>query len=123
MSRRRISQVNELIKRELGKIIFREINFKKGVIVTITRVQSSDNLIQTKVYISVLPQQETQNVLSLLNKSIFDIQQKLNKRLEMRPVPKIIFVEEKETQRAQEIEELFDQIKTVEKNKKTDKKQ
>jgi len=107
----------------LGKIIFREINFKKGVIVTITRVQSSDNLIQTKVYISVLPQQETQNVLSLLNKSIFDIQQKLNKRLEMRPVPKIIFVEEKETQRAQEIEELFDQIKTVEKNKKTDKKQ
>ncbi|MCD6549950.1 30S ribosome-binding factor RbfA [bacterium] len=111
MSQRRILQVNELIKRELGKIIFRDISLPKEALATITRINTSSNLIQAKVYISILPQEKSKEVLSILNKKIFDIQQELNSRLRMRPVPKIIFIEEKETKKAQEIEKLLEEIK------------
>ncbi|HDJ30483.1 30S ribosome-binding factor RbfA [bacterium] len=111
MSRRRILQVNELIKRELGKIISQNIDLSKEVVATITRINTSNNLIQAKVYVSVIPQEKSKEVLSILNKKVFDIQQKLNRRLRMRPVPKIIFVEEKETKKAQEIEKLLEEIK------------
>jgi len=103
-------RVNQLIKKELAQIILREINFPKDLLVTVTRVETSANLIQAKVYISVLPINKSTQVLEILNKHIYDIQQKLNKRLKMRPIPRIIFVQEKKTQEAGRIEELLEKI-------------
>lgn len=107
----RIQRVNQLIKKELSQIILREIGFPKNALVTITRVDSSPNLIQTKVYVSVIPEDKIEDVLEILEKSIYDLQQILNKRLNMRPVPKIKFVMEKETVEAGRIEELLEEIK------------
>jgi len=42
----RIPRVNQLIQEELGKILHREIEFPEDVLVTITRVEASPNLIQ-----------------------------------------------------------------------------
>jgi len=99
-----------LIKKELAQIILREINFPKDLLVTVTRVETSANLIQAKIYISVLPINKNSQVLEILNHQIYDIQQKLNKRLKMRPIPRIIFVQEKKTQEAARIEELLEKI-------------
>lgn len=107
----RIQRVNQLIKKELSQIILQEIDFPKNALVTITRVDSSPNLIQTKVYVSVIPEDKIEDVLEILEKSIYDLQQILNKRLNMRPVPKIKFVMEKETVEAGRIEELLEEIK------------
>jgi len=103
-------RVNQLIKKELAQIILREINFPKDLLVTVTRVETSANLIQAKIYISVLPINKNSQVLEILNHQIYDIQQKLNKRLKMRPIPRIIFVQEKKTQEAGRIEELLEKI-------------
>jgi len=43
-------KVNELLKRELGKIILKEGNFPKNVLVTITQVQTSKDLREVKVF-------------------------------------------------------------------------
>jgi len=107
----RIQQVNQLIKKELGQIILREGDFSKNVLVTLTRVETSRNLIDAKVYVSVLPENQSQRILETLNRRIFHIQQLLNKRLRMRPIPKITFVEEKETAQAGKIEQLLQEIK------------
>ncbi len=107
----RIPQVNQLIKKELGQIILREGGFSKNVLVTITRVETTRNLIDAKVYISVLPENQSQSILEALNRRIFRIQQLLNKRLRMRPIPKIAFIEEKETVQAGKIEQLLQEIK------------
>ena len=107
----RIPRVNELIKRELSKILIREIEFPRDILVTITRVEASSNLIQAKVYVSVMPENQTTKVLETLDQQIFDIQQLLNKRLKMRPIPKIKFVEEKEVRAAGKIEELLEKSK------------
>ena len=111
MDKNRIPQINELIKQELGNVVFKEIEFPKDTLVTVTRVQTSSNLIQAKVYVSVMPESQTPKVLQTLNDQIFELQQTINKRLEMRPIPKIKFVEEKETRKAEEIEKLLEEIK------------
>ena len=106
----RVQRVNQLIKKELSQIILKEVNFPPDVLVTVTRVESSRNLIQAKVYISVMPENETANVLQILDNLIYDLQQQLNKRLKMRPIPRIIFVKEKKTEEAGRIEELLEKI-------------
>ncbi|OQX53076.1 MAG: ribosome-binding factor A [Candidatus Omnitrophica bacterium 4484_213] len=107
---RRIKQVNELIKQELSQIILRKIDFPEGVLVTVTRAETSPNLIQVKVFVSVIPESQGKKVLRLLNKEIFGLQQEINKRLKMRPVPKIKFIEEKQTQEAAKIEAILEKI-------------
>ena len=106
----RVQRVNQLIKKELSQIILKEVNFPPDVLVTVTRVESSRNLIQAKVYISVMPENETANVLQILDNLIYDLQQQLNKRLKMRPIPRIIFMKEEKTQEAGRIEELLEKI-------------
>lgn len=107
----RVLQVNQLIKKELGKIILKEIDFPKEILVTLTRVETSANLIQAKVYISVMPENQSGQVLEILNQQIYFLQQMMNRRLKMRPIPKIIFVEEAVSREAGRVEELLEKIK------------
>jgi len=107
----RVSRVNQLIKKEISQILLRENDFPGNVLVTVTRVETSPNLIQARVYLSVIPESYLSSVLETLKGSIYRFQQKLNKRLSMRPTPKIIFVEEKLTKEAGRVEEILEKIK------------
>jgi len=95
----------------LSQIILREIEFPQDVLVTITRVEISANLIEGNIWISVLPEEKLKRILEILNKNIYFLQQKLNKRLKMRPIPRIRFLEEKKTAEAGKIEELLEELK------------
>lgn len=106
----RIPRVNQLIKKELSQIVLKKFDFPADILVTITRVEASGNLIHARVYISVLPEEKTPQIFKILNQRIYDIQQLLNRRLRMRPIPKINFVEEKQTAQAGKIEELLEKI-------------
>jgi len=110
MVKDRALRVNELIKRELNNILLRELDFPKDTLITLTRVETSSNLIQSKVYVSVMPEKQHEKVLIFLNKAVFNFQQLLNKRLRMRPAPKIIFVKEREIQKADKVEEILEKI-------------
>lgn len=112
---KRLPSANQLIKKELSQILLREIEFPQDVLVTITRVETSANLADSKVWISVLPEGKSKEFLEILNQNIYFLQQKLNKRLKMRPIPKIIFFEEKKTREAGQVEEILEKLK---KNKK-----
>ena len=88
---KRIEQINELIKRELGEIILREVDLPENALVTIIDVKSATNFQSAKIQISVIPESSSDAVMKNLNQQIYSIQQNLNKRLKIRPVPKIIF--------------------------------
>ena len=107
----RVLKVNELIKRELSQILLKEADLQKGVLLTVTRVETSPNLIQSKVYLSILPGAQSAKVVRALSSQIYFLQQKLNQRLKMRPTPKIILLEEKETEKAGKIEEVLEKLK------------
>lgn len=108
---KRIPQVNQLIREELSQIILREIDFPVGVLVTLTRVETSPDLEMARVYISALPEKEEEKSIKILNKNIYQLQQKINKRLKMRPIPRICFVKEKETAEAGKIEGILEKLK------------
>ena len=57
-----------------------------------------------------MPEDQNSQVLKVLNECIYDIQQLLNKRLNMRPIPKIRFVQEEKTTEAARIEKLLENI-------------
>lgn len=121
----RIQQrINELIKQELSKIILKEIEFPQEVLVTLTRVETSSDLRNSNVYVSiismissenknelVISQHKNSKILEILNKNIYTLQQKLNKRLRMRLIPKIKFLEEKTIDNAIKIEEILEKLK------------
>jgi len=107
----RIPRANALIKKELSKILLREVDFPSGVLVTVTRVETLPNLSEAKIYISVIPESKTEEVFRILNKEIYNLQQQLNKRLKMRPVPKIWLKKEEKAKEAARIEEVLEQLK------------
>jgi len=114
----RIEKVNSLLQHEIGKILLRDFAFSPEILVTLTRVDTSANLIETKAYISVFPEEKSEGIIRALNKSVYDIQYKINRTLKMRPIPKIRFVKETEIAKAAKIEELLVRAEKEEVEKK-----
>ena len=107
----RILKINQLIKKELSQMILREVEFSPDVLVTITRVETTRKIDEAKIYVSALPESKTKIVFDILKRRIYYLQHLLNKRLKMRPIPKIVFIEEKETIKAGRVEELLEKLK------------
>src|SRR4030066_510042 len=104
----RIERLNELIRQVLGRIILQEEDFGPAVLVTIMKVETSDDVLHSNVFLGVYPTEKGEGVLKRLNRHVFDLQQLMNKKLEMRPVPKIRFVLDKTEAEAQELDELME---------------
>ena len=107
----RIEKVNSLLEHEISKILLRDFAFSPEILVTLTRVDTSANLIEAKVYISVFPEEKSAGILNVLQKSVYDVQHKINRILRQRPIPKIKFVKDNVLNKAGRIEELLVKIK------------
>lgn len=111
----RVKKVNKLINRELSKILLK-VDFARNPLVTLTRVRCSNDLKNARVFVSVMPEKEEKEVFKILNEHIYEIQQKLNKRLrDMKNIPKIRFVEEEKVRKAAEIERVLENLDENEK--------
>lgn len=107
---RRSEKLNELIRRELAAIIAREFDVAPTTFITITEVSVSPNTEIARGYISIYPDVIRNNVFTGLANRTGEFQALLNKRLGMRPVPKIVFVLDTRVKEAAHIEELLDEI-------------
>ena len=88
---RRLDKINQLLQEEIGKIILRELDLDKNILVTITRVDTSSDLAHATAFFSTLARDKEEEALAALTHSVSDIQHVLNRKLRMRPVPKIRF--------------------------------
>jgi ribosome-binding factor A len=107
----RVQRINSLIMKELGQIILKELTFPDGVLSTITRVETSSNKIESKVYVSVFPEKMEEVVFHILKSNLYFLQKALDKRLRMRPVPKLRIIPETETIEADKVERILEEIK------------
>jgi len=110
----RIKQVNKVILETMNKIFQDECQFPDETLVTILEVETSPDLLYSKVTVSVFPSEKKEEVLKYLNKKIYSLQQFLNKKLNMRPVPKIKFILDATEEEAEKVEELLEKIKKEE---------
>lgn len=102
----RFKKLNDLLRDEAGKMLKKELEFN-GVLVTVVRAVVSPTLEHATIWISVLPESQRETVLQKINQKIYNLQQILNKRLAIRPVPKIRFEIDKTEEKAARIEKLL----------------
>ncbi|MBI4132777.1 MAG: 30S ribosome-binding factor RbfA [Candidatus Sungbacteria bacterium] len=106
---RRIEKIQVLGREILAEIIARELQFPDGALVTVTRLEVSPDLYYARAFVSVLSREPAAEkiVLDELARSIGVIQREFNRRLRMRPVPKITFEIDREEKRRERIEKLL----------------
>ena len=107
MTTQRILKINKLIKQELGKIILSDVDFSKDIILTIIKVKTSADLRHADVFISILPDEMSIEIEKELKENIYFIQGKLNKRLNMKPLPRIRFIADKSGEYVEEIDRII----------------
>lgn len=106
----RIYKINELVKNHVGDIILKNLSLKDGVFITIAKVDTTSDLRYTRVFVSVFPEKEISYAMKTLEKEVFQIQGKLNKKLHMRPLPKIEFRLDMTESKADEIEKILKKL-------------
>ncbi|QQS21055.1 MAG: ribosome-binding factor A [Candidatus Moraniibacteriota bacterium] len=111
MTSLRIQKVNEHIREELGNILSSQTHLKSGVLVTITKVSTTPDLKTARIGISTFPEEETHYALTALKREMYTLQGELNRRLRMRPIPRILFLEDTTSIAAQDVESALLTIK------------
>ena len=110
MAHRR-EKISHLIRDEVGKIIHENLDMDNDAVVTIMRAIVSDDLNHVRIYVSIFPSQFGEEVLKQINRQIYFLQQILNKKLKIHPVPKMFFVIDKTEERAAEVEKVIEKVK------------
>lgn len=111
MASLRLEKVNELLREEVGKILSTEISLKAGVFVTIAKVCVTPNLKYARISVSAFPENEAEYVMKSLEYELYKIQGSLNRRLCMRPLPRIIFENDVTERSAQIVEKVLIELK------------
>jgi ribosome-binding factor A len=104
----RIEQVDELLRRELNRILQRTVEFPSGCLCTIEDVTTSHDMSQANVAVSVYPISCRSQAFRILREAQREIQRELVQRIMRRTVPKIIFHIDEREERADRINRILD---------------
>lgn len=109
-SERRTEKLNMVLREELSKIVDREVEFPGECLVTITRARVSPDGHYADVFFSVFGGGEP-DALACLKKETPEIQRQINRKLRMRPVPRIRFLIDEEEIRREAVEKSLAGLK------------
>lgn len=90
MKTHRPLRVGSVIREELGKILIKELEFP-GAIVSITEVEVGKKMDWATVRVSVLPSIQADAALAALERAIGRLQHLLNRKMSIRPMPRLRF--------------------------------
>lgn len=102
----RKEKIQELLRQEVALILQREFA-APGVLITVMGVKVSHDGLHANIFYSVLPTGARNDVERMFVREIYDIQQMVNKKLRMHPVPKIRFVLDTTEAQASHIDEIL----------------
>jgi ribosome-binding factor A len=106
----RIVKLNKLIRQHLDEILTRNLSVKPGVFLTLSKVDTTADLRYTRVSISVFPEKEAAYAMKTLKKEAYDIQGELNRRLQMKQLPRLQFINDETESKADVIEKILKEI-------------
>ena len=93
---------SELVRNELSTLIMRELEL--DAIMTIMRVEITDKLAAAHIYVGMLPNKKTDKVLGVLNKRVKYLERQLLAKINIKPMPELIFHLDKGSLNAAEVE-------------------
>ncbi len=106
---RRPEQLNEFLKNKLANLIAREIPLENGL-VTITYADCSPDLRSARIGFSVLPFNQSKNILKKLRKHSSVFTEILIKETRLRKIPKFFWTIADTEQKASAIDKIFEKI-------------
>ena len=68
-------------------------------------------MVECKIFFSCYPETKFEEASKILEKEIYFLQKRLNQRLFLKKIPKIIFKKEKKVLEAARIEEILERLK------------
>ena len=107
-------RVGELVKQNLGQIFIRneaKIPAFNTKMVTVTEVKMSSDLKSARAYVIPLGGKETKKTVNILTEFSYLVRKALSKKLDIKFLPRLYFVEDKSFDYAERIEKLIKENK------------
>ena len=107
-------RVGELVKQNLGQIFIKneaKIPSLNTRVITVTEVKMSSDLRSARAYVIPLGGKETKKTVNILTEFSYLVRKALSKKLDIKFLPKLYFVEDKSFDYAERIEKLIKENK------------
>ena len=114
-------RVGELVKQNLGELFIRneaKIPLINSRLITVTEVRMTPDLKTARVYVIPLGGIETKETVKILTEYSHLVRKALSKRLDIKFLPKLTFVEDNSFEYAEKIERIIKKNKNNDKEKK-----
>ena len=114
-------RVGELVKQNLGELFIRneaKIPSINSKLITVTEVRMTPDLKTARVYVIPLGGIDTKETVKILTEYAHLVRKALSKRLDIKFLPKLTFVEDNSFEYAEKIEKLIKKNKDNDKEKK-----
>ena len=114
-------RVGELVKQNLGELFIRneaKIPSINSKLITVTEVRMTPDLKTARVYVIPLGGIDTQETVRILTEHSHLVRKALSKRLDIKFLPKLTFVEDNSFEYAEKIEKIIKKNKENDKEKK-----
>lgn len=115
MPNRRQARLNEQLKREISRIVRRELSDPRVGNVTVTGVQVTSDLAHARIFVRTLGgEDDLGTALGGLAAAAPYIRRELGRDLHLRRIPELRFEEDRTLERAMRIERLLDEVRPEE---------
>ena len=114
-------RVGELVKQNLGELFIRneaKIPSFNSKLITVTEVRMTPDLKTARVYVIPLGGNDTKETVRILTEFSHLVRKALSKRLDIKFLPKLTFVEDNSFEYAEKIERIIKENKYNDKEKK-----
>jgi ribosome-binding factor A len=114
-------RVGELVKQNIGELLIRneaKIPSINSKLITVTEVRMTPDLKTARVYVIPLGGSATKETVRILTEYSHLVRKALSKRLDIKFLPKLTFVEDNSFEYAEKIERLIKKNKDNDKEKK-----
>ena len=114
-------RVGELVKQNLGELFLRneaKITSINSKMITVTEVRMTPDLKTARVYVIPLGGVDTKETVKILTENSHLVRKALSKRLDIKFLPKLTFVEDNSFEYAEKIEKIIKKNKDNDKEKK-----
>ena len=114
-------RVGELVKQNLGELFLRneaKIPSINSKLITVTEVRMTPDLKTARVYVIPLGGIDTKETVRILTEFSHLVRKALSKRLDIKFLPKLTFVEDNSFEYAEKIEKIIKKNKENDKDKK-----
>lgn len=112
MSFKRADRVSESIKREISVLVLQDVKDPEVVGVTVTDVETSDDLRNARVFVSVFGDEETKKAtMAGLERAKGFLRSEVGHRLGLRYAPELTFKLDRTLDRALRIEQVLREIR------------